>query len=293
MRNPLILSICIPIYNRKEKLSKLLKTIDLFSNIEIVITDDGSTDDVKSILKKKNYPFKIKYLRTNINRGRSSALADSIKFSSGKYIIIMDSDDYFLKGSINLIISNIKKYQNIKSFVYGIQTFKDKIIQNKLPPRGLKTNLLKLRADYRVKHDLKEIVRSDILKKSIYKKAYIYRRTPTSLMWFNVSSYCKSLTFDIPVVFKKYEKSGMTSLISNLKYENAEPMRDIYYKYSKSKLYNSVFFRVRSKIQFYRYSYLSKIKFKFYINELIYILIGYMIHIFDIINYNFFKKKIL
>ena len=53
MRNPLILSICIPIYNRKEKLSKLLKTIDLFSNIEIVITDDGSTDDVKSILKKK------------------------------------------------------------------------------------------------------------------------------------------------------------------------------------------------------------------------------------------------
>ena len=59
MRNLPILSICIPIYNRKKKLSKLLKTIDLFSNIEIVITDDGSTDDVKSILKKKNYPFKI------------------------------------------------------------------------------------------------------------------------------------------------------------------------------------------------------------------------------------------
>lgn len=291
MKNLPILSICIPIYNRKKKLLKLLKTIDLFSNIEIVITDDGSTDNVKSILKKENYPFKIKYLRTNINRGRSSALADSIKFSSGKFIIIMDSDDHFLKGSINVIISNIKKHQNVKCFVYGIQTLKDKIIQNKLPPRGLKTNLLKLRADYCVKHDLKEIVRSDILKKSIYKKAYIYRRTPTSLMWFNVSSYCKSLTFDIPIVFKKYEKSGMTSLISNLKYENAKPMRDIYYKYSKSKLYNSVFFRVRSKIQFYRYSFLSKIKFKFYINQLIYILIGYMIHIFDFVNYNFFNKK--
>ena len=288
-----VLSICIPIYNRKKKLSKLLKTIDLSENIEVVIVDDGSTDNLKNILRKKNYPIRIKYFRTNFNRGRSSALADSIKFSSGRYIILMDSDDYFLKGSVKLIISNIKKHQNIKSFVYGIQILNDNIIQNKLPPPGLKTNLLKLRADYGIKHDLKEIVRSDILKKSIYKKSYMYRRTPTSLIWFNVSGYCKSLTFDIPIVFKEYAKSGMTSLISYLKYENAEPMRDIFYEYSKSKLYDSFLFRMRSKIQFYRYSYLSKIKFKFYIGELFYILLGYVIHIFDIINYNFFKKKIL
>lgn len=292
MKKRPILSICIPIFNRKKKLSKLLKTIDFFKNIEIVIVDDGSTDNLKSIIKKK-YLFKIKFLRTKINRGRSSALADSIKASSGKYIIIMDSDDYFVKGSISLIISNIKKNKNIKSFVYGIKTFKNKTMQNKLPPKGLKTNLLKLRADYRIKHDLKEVVRSDILKKSIYKKAYMFRRTPTSLIWFNVSNYCNSLTFDAPVVIKKYEKSGMTSQISILKYNNAEPMRDIYLKYSKSKLYNSVFFRTRSKIQFYRYSYLSKIKFKIYQSELIYIFIGYIFYIFDTINYKISKKKIV
>ena len=66
----------------------------------------------------------------------------------------------------------------------------------------------------------------------------------------------KSSEYDEAVV-KKYEKLGMTSMISKLKFENAEPMCDLYYKYSVSELYNSNFFRIRSKIQFYRYLYLS------------------------------------
>ena len=284
-----ILSICIPTYNRKKKLRYLLNSIDLFNRIEVVIIDDGSTDGIKNFLKTQKYPFVFKFYRTNVNRGRSSALADSIKFSTGTYIIIMDSDDYFLPGAINSIITTLKKHKTIKSFVFGIKTMKNRSLQKQLPP-DLETNLLKLRADFKVKGDFKEVVRADILKKCIYKKSYKFRRTPTSLMWFNVSNLCKCITVNIPIIFKAYEKTGMSSSIAKLKYENAEPMRDIYYKYSQSKLYDSIFFRVRSKILFYRYSYLSKKKFNFKLYELIYILIGYSIYIIDSINYKFVKK---
>jgi glycosyltransferase involved in cell wall biosynthesis len=277
-----LLSICIPIFNRKNKLSKLLKSIDVYKGIEVVIIDDGSKDGVQNFLKKKIYKFKIFFSRTIKNRGRSSALADAIKYSSGKYIIIMDSDDYFLPGAINLIRQKLKIYRNIGSLIFGVKIFKNGIYINNLPPSNIKTNLLKLRADFKVKGDLKEVVRADLLKKSIYKKAYNFRRTPTSLMWFFISNITKTITINIPVIIKKYETFGMTKTISKLKFENAEPMYDLYYNYTVSNLYKSNLFRIRSKIQFYRYLFLSKKKLEIKKYEMLFILIGYSFYIYDL-----------
>jgi glycosyltransferase involved in cell wall biosynthesis len=285
-----LLSICIPIFNRKNKLSKLLKSIDVYKGIEVVIIDDGSKDGVQNFLKKKIYKFKIFFSRTIKNRGRSSALADAIKYSSGKYIIIMDSDDYFLPGAINLIRQKLKIYRNIGSLIFGVKIFKNGIYINNLPPSNIKTNLLKLRADFKVKGDLKEVVRADLLKKSIYKKAYNFRRTPTSLMWFFISNITKTITINIPVIIKKYETFGMTKTISKLKFENAEPMYDLYYNYTVSNLYKSNLFRIRSKIQFYRYLFLSKKKLEIKKYEMLFILIGYSFYIYDLLFYKFYKK---
>ena len=104
--SPLI-SICVPVYNRKNKLIKLLKSIDLFEDIEVIIVDDGSTDGIKNLLKEYIFDFKIKLYLNNKNLGRSPSLADSIKYSSGRYIIIMDSDDYFLPGAIRKVKSKL------------------------------------------------------------------------------------------------------------------------------------------------------------------------------------------
>jgi|688.fasta_scaffold412738_2 glycosyltransferase involved in cell wall biosynthesis len=284
------LSICIPVFNRKNELSKLLKSIDIYKGIEVVIIDDGSKDGVQNFLKKKNYKFKIFFSRTTKNRGRSSALADAIKYSSGKYIIIMDSDDYFLPGAINLIKQKLKRFRNIGSLIFGVKIFKNGNYINNLPPSNIKTNLLKLRADFKVKGDLKEVVRADFLKKSIYKKAYNFRRSPTSLMWFFISNITKTITINIPIIIKKYDMFGMTNNISKLKFENPEPMCDLYYNYSISKLYNSNFFRIRSKIQFYRYLFLSKKKLEIKRNEILFILIGYSLYIYDLLFYKFYKK---
>ena len=223
-----LISICIPVFNRKNKLISLLKSIDLSEDIEVIIVDDGSTDGLKNLLKEYHFDFKIKLYLNNKNRGRSPSLADAIKYSSGRYIIIMDSDDYFLQGAIKIIQSTLKKNRNIKSFLFGTKTLKNSVTEINLPPKNLEVNFLKLRADFKLKGDFKEVVSRALLKKCIYEKAYKFRRTPTSLMWFCMSTLCITKTIDIAIVVKKYEKLGMTSMISKLKFENAEPMCDLY-----------------------------------------------------------------
>lgn len=290
--NPL-LSICIPVFNQKKKLTYLLDTVDFLNGIEVIVVDDGSNDGIKKIFQNHKYKFSIKFYKSKINRGRSASLADAIKYSNGRFIIIMDADDYFLPGALSLIISSINKYQHQKCFIFGIQLLQNGILKNNLPPRNLETNLLEMRADYRVKGDLKEVVDSKLLKKCIYKKAYVFRRTPTSLMWFYISNLCKSFTINKPIIFKNYKKFGMTDQIRKLKFENAEPMRELYYNYSVSKNYKSYYFRIRSKILFYRYLFLSKkkIKIKIKIEDIIFIIIGFSLSVYDKIIYQFFKFK--
>ena len=83
----------MPVFNRKNEVLKFLNSIDFFDNIELLIIDDGSTQNILELFNNK-YKYKFKYIKTK-NRGRSSAIFDAIKLSSGEYIMIMDSDDYF------------------------------------------------------------------------------------------------------------------------------------------------------------------------------------------------------
>ena len=286
-----ILSICIPVFNRKKKILELLKSIDSPENLEIVIVDDGSTDGTEKKIKSKNYKFKLKFYKT-INRGRSSALADAIKISSGSFVIIMDSDDYFLPGGVDQIKKTILQYKNTYCFLFGIKVKKKDFFYKKIPPSNLRANLLKLRADYKIRGDMKEVVKSEFIKKCIYKKSYAYRRTPTSLIWECISRKLECLTINKCVIVKEYDNLGMTASISNIKYDNPLPMLDLFKRYSNSRLYSSKLFRIKSKIQFYRYSFISKGKKKLKLFDIFFLISGFLLYFFDCFRYQV-KKKLL
>ena len=54
-----ILSICIPTFNRKNGIISLLQSIDNNKDIEVVIIDDGSTDDLKKAINYKQFDLNI------------------------------------------------------------------------------------------------------------------------------------------------------------------------------------------------------------------------------------------
>lgn len=101
MENPLI-SIIIPVYNIEKYLNECIESVlnQTFDNYEIVLVDDGSTDKSGSIcdnLSLRNPKIKTYHKR---NGGLSSARNYGIKHSKGKYVIFLDSDDYWLNKDI-------------------------------------------------------------------------------------------------------------------------------------------------------------------------------------------------
>jgi glycosyltransferase involved in cell wall biosynthesis len=92
------ISIVIPAYNEEEslqeliqKLSHTLQTLD--KECEIIIVDDGSTDETLSTLKKlkRDVPL-LKILSFRKNYGKSAALSEAFKWADGDYVITMDAD---------------------------------------------------------------------------------------------------------------------------------------------------------------------------------------------------------
>jgi len=97
--NKLNLSIVIPVFNEDRYLEKLFEQLKKFFNkddIEIIIIDDGSTDNSNIIIEnfktKKDFKFNFSCIKLDINSGKGKALQTGIKKANGKYILLQDAD---------------------------------------------------------------------------------------------------------------------------------------------------------------------------------------------------------
>ncbi len=88
-------SVIIPTYNSAEYITEALDSVfaQTYKNYEVIVIDDGSTDNTKDVLKP--YMSRIKYIYKE-NGGVSSARNVGIKNAEGEYIAFLDSDDIWL-----------------------------------------------------------------------------------------------------------------------------------------------------------------------------------------------------
>ena len=105
-------SIILPTFNRASFLEDAFESISsqTFSDFEVIVVDDGSTDNTVEIISKlqsnSQYPIK---LITQINMGPAIARNTGIKVAKGKFIAFFDSDDTWEDDHLNLAISAFKK----------------------------------------------------------------------------------------------------------------------------------------------------------------------------------------
>ena len=90
-------SIIVPVYNVEKYIDKCLQTLvnQTLEDIEIIIVNDGSTDNSEEIIKQylQAYKNKIKYVIKE-NGGLSDARNYGMKYATGEFIAFLDSDDY-------------------------------------------------------------------------------------------------------------------------------------------------------------------------------------------------------
>ena len=97
-------TIVIPVYNTEKYLDKAIDSCvnQTYRNIEIIIVNDGSTDD--SLIIAKGYEDKYDFVSviTTKNRGLSEARNTGLKVAKGRYIYFLDSDDWIEPETIEL-----------------------------------------------------------------------------------------------------------------------------------------------------------------------------------------------
>lgn len=104
-------SIIIPAYNTEEYLEESLKSVvqQTYTNLEIIIVNDGSTDKTLSIISEFSKKDKRIKIINQENKGVSIARNNGFNASSGDYILFIDSDDIMGKNMIELMVDNLEK----------------------------------------------------------------------------------------------------------------------------------------------------------------------------------------
>lgn len=126
-------SIIIPIYNGKKYISKLIDCFlnQSYKNIEVLLYDDGSTDDTLCEMKKyaKKYDF-IK-VTTHKNSGQGITRNEGLKLATGYFVTFMDQDDTIDNNYIEMMVNNIKANDILLSGYNRVEN--DKIIKKNIP----------------------------------------------------------------------------------------------------------------------------------------------------------------
>lgn len=95
-----LVSFLMPTYNRSNLVRQAIDSIlsQTYKNIEVIVIDDASTDDTEDVLKKV-FGNRVRYYKNNINKGISYSRNLGLRYSTGKYIGLLDSDDILLKSN--------------------------------------------------------------------------------------------------------------------------------------------------------------------------------------------------
>ena len=108
--NPLV-SVIVPIYNTQEFLPRCLDSLlnQLYANMEIVLINDGSTDDSLAICEKYAEKDARVQLISQPNKGIIAAKKAGIKLCHGAYVMFVDSDDWIEPELLGKMVKAIQE----------------------------------------------------------------------------------------------------------------------------------------------------------------------------------------
>lgn len=119
-----LISVIIPVYNNENYFERCIKSVieQTYNNIEIIIINDYSIDNVESIiLKYKELDKRIKYYKNTKNEGVGYTRNLGISKSQGKYLYFLDSDDYIEKNCLEVLHSNINEDNSFSCMLKGFK----------------------------------------------------------------------------------------------------------------------------------------------------------------------------
>lgn len=117
----MLLSFVIPTYNRSEKIVRAVESILRQPNwsdyAEIVVVDDGSTDNTASVLEDYVNKKQIRLIRHDSNKGVAQAKNTGILHANYQYVVLLDSDDLLRENGVEYLVTQLKAIDTDLFFV--------------------------------------------------------------------------------------------------------------------------------------------------------------------------------
>lgn len=146
------ISIIIPLYNKEKSISNTINSVlnQKYNNYEIIIVNDGSTDNSLNIIRLIINEKIIIY--NQLNKGVSAARNYGITKASFKWIAFLDADDLWEENHLVILNNLINKYPNEMVFATSLRYSSE-----------LKTNLIS-KKDYVINNYFREVLKQKDLK---------------------------------------------------------------------------------------------------------------------------------
>ncbi len=119
-------SVIIPVYNGARHILAALNSVfeQTYQDLEILVIDDGSTDETKSSIEHYIRNRTIQYIYQS-NRGLSSARNAAIRSAAGRFLKFLDCDDILYPKQIELQVDHLKDQRNIISMTDHVLAFEN------------------------------------------------------------------------------------------------------------------------------------------------------------------------
>lgn len=175
-----MLSVIVAAYNVEKYIEKCINSLvnQTYKNLEILVVNDGSTDNTKEIIEKYEKKYKNLKLLNKENGGLSSARNFGLKNTKKKYVTFVDGDDYLDLNTYEIVMKKIEKEQTDLGIFNFKKIFPQKMVNSKLSEEIYKNNFLKQLFSKSAEIDIvvwNKIFKTDIiLKNKIYFKNRAY-----------------------------------------------------------------------------------------------------------------------
>jgi glycosyltransferase involved in cell wall biosynthesis len=135
MAPDLLFSVVIPSYNRADFIEKTIHSIleQTYFHFEVIVIDDGSTDDTVSVVRPLLADTRIRYYRIP-NSERGAARNVGTRHSRGDYVTFLDSDDLLLPWHLQTASDKVAAFNSPPVFHLGYEILHSNGRINFLPP---------------------------------------------------------------------------------------------------------------------------------------------------------------
>ena len=124
------ISVILPVYNSQNYIKKSIESVltQTFDDFELIIVNDGSTDNTLNIINSFS-DSRIKIINQS-NRGPGASRNSALKVAEGKYVMYLDSDDWFFENALETAYREITRFSTDLTFFQMINFDGEKYYPN-------------------------------------------------------------------------------------------------------------------------------------------------------------------